>query len=163
MKRILIALCALVIAGSAALTAEADSDASYSPVFVEEYNYGNFDELGMNKIYQLSPSDDPRLIPTEDFELGGRHYFLLELIRSDEVCADGCGTVTYTAVFGSDKLPKYKGATDPAEAYSDPLDLKSMLIVGVVMLVLVANAMLESRKQAHHPVGAVCSRAAQRK
>lgn len=76
MKRIFTILCAiaLVIAGDVPLSAEAGSGASYSPIFVEEYNYGDFDELGITKTYQLSPSDDPRLIPTEDFELGGRRY-----------------------------------------------------------------------------------------
>lgn len=99
---------------------------------------------------------------------GGR-YFLLDLIQTDEVCADVCGTVTYTAVFGSEKLPgKAKSrdtmcAAGSAEAYSDPSGLKSMLIVGVVILALVIGAMLESRKHTHHPVGAVCSQAAQRK
>ncbi len=37
----------------------------------------------MSKVYRLSPSDDLKLIPTEDFELNGRRHFLMELIRED--------------------------------------------------------------------------------
>lgn len=49
-------ILALFIAESTAVTADADSDASYSPIFVKEYNHGDFDELGINKTHQLSPS-----------------------------------------------------------------------------------------------------------
>ena len=76
MKRILTTLCALalVMAGSAtALAAEAASDSSYYPISVEEYTYGDFDELRINKTYQLSLGDDPSLIPTEDFKIGRAH------------------------------------------------------------------------------------------
>ena len=72
MKRIFTILCALalVMAGSAtalaAEPAEGGQSASYYPISVEEYTYGDFDELRINKTYQLSLSDDPSLIPTED-------------------------------------------------------------------------------------------------
>ena len=91
MKRILTTLCALalVMAGSAtALAAEAASDSSYYPISVEEYTYGDFDELRINKTYQLSLSDDPSLIPTEDFVRNGRRYYLLDMTRKDEVGVD---------------------------------------------------------------------------
>ena len=91
MKRILTTLCALalVMAGSAtALAAEAASDSSYYPISVEEYTYGDFDELRINKTYQLSLGDDPSLIPTEDFTRNGRHYYLLDMTRKDEVGVD---------------------------------------------------------------------------
>jgi len=58
------------------------------PVSVEEYTYGPLDELRINKVYQLSLSDDPSGIPTGDFDRNGRHYFLLDLIRQDEVGVD---------------------------------------------------------------------------
>ena len=63
MKRIFTILCALaiVMAGSATALAaepEAGQSASYYPVSVEEYTYGDFDELRINKTYQLSLSDD---------------------------------------------------------------------------------------------------------
>ena len=93
MKRILTILCALaiVMAGSATAMAaepEAGQSASYYPVSVEEYTYGDFDELRINKTYQLSLSDDPSLIPTEDFVRNGRRYYLLDMTRKDEVGVD---------------------------------------------------------------------------
>lgn len=102
MKHILTTLCALalVMAGSAtALAADATSgqNASYYPISVEEYTYGDFDELRINKTYQLSLSDDPSLIPTGDFTRNGRHYYLLDMTRKDEVGVDiqtHTGTVT---------------------------------------------------------------------
>ncbi len=82
MKRIFTILCALalVMAGSATALAaepEAGQSASYYPVSVEEYTYGDFDELRINKTYQLSLADDPSLIPTEDFIRNGRRYSAL--------------------------------------------------------------------------------------
>ena len=93
MKRIFTILCALaiVMAGSATALAaepEAGQSASYYPVSVEEYTYGDFDELRINKIYQLSLADDPSLIPTEDFIRNGRRYYLLDMTRKDEVGVD---------------------------------------------------------------------------
>ena len=93
MKRIFTILCALalVMAGSATALAaepEAGQSASYYPVSVEEYTYGDFDELRINKTYQLSLSDDPSLIPTEDFIRNGRRYYLLDMTRKDEVGVD---------------------------------------------------------------------------
>ena len=98
MKRIFTILCALalVMAGSAtALAAEAPSGQtpSYYPISVEEYTYGDFDELRINKVYQLSLADDPSLIPTEDFVRNGRRYYLLDMTRKDEV---GVDIQTYT-------------------------------------------------------------------
>ncbi len=63
MKRILTTLCALalVMTGSAtALAAEAASDSSYYPISVEEYTYGDFDELRINKTYR-GPKNGPVL------------------------------------------------------------------------------------------------------
>ena len=92
MKRILTILCALAIimAGSAAALAVDDpgQSASYYPISVEEYTYGDFDEPRVNKVYQLSLADDPSLIPTEDFVRSGRRYYLLDMTRKDEVGVD---------------------------------------------------------------------------
>ena len=66
----------------------AGPSASYYPVSVEEYTYGDFDELRINKTYQLSLADDPSLIPTEDFVRNGRRYYLLDMTRKDEVGVD---------------------------------------------------------------------------
>lgn len=95
MKRILTTLCALaiVVAGSVpALAADADANpgqnASYYPISVEEYTYGSLDEPRIEKVYQLSLSDDPSGIPTEDFVRGGRLYYLLDMTRKNEVGVD---------------------------------------------------------------------------
>ena len=83
-KRIATLLCALSAVMITATLPALAADQHY-PVSVEEYTYGPFDELRINKVYQLSLSDDPSGIPTEDFERNGRRYFLLDLIRQDEV------------------------------------------------------------------------------
>ena len=105
MKRIFTILCALAIimAGSAtALAAEnTGQSASYYPISVEEYTYGDFDELRINKVYQLSLLDDPSLIPTEDFVRNGRRYYLLDMTRQDEVGVD-IQTHTETVTQASD-------------------------------------------------------------
>ena len=54
----------------------------------EEYTYGDFDEPRIDKVYQLSLSDDPSGIPTEDFVRNGRLYYLLDMTRKDEVGVD---------------------------------------------------------------------------
>jgi hypothetical protein len=62
MKRILTILCALaiVMAGSAtalaAEPAEGGQSASYYPISVEEYTYGDFDELRINKTLPVGRS-----------------------------------------------------------------------------------------------------------
>ena len=107
MKRIFTILCALaiVMAGRAtalaAEPAEGGQSASYYPISVEEYTYGDFDELRINKTYQLSLSDDPSLIPTGDFTRNGRHYYLLDMTRKDEVGVD-IQTHTETVTQASD-------------------------------------------------------------
>ena len=108
MKRILTALCALALfaAGATpALAAESSLPSSYYPISVEEYTYGPFDELRINKVYQLSLSDDPSLIPTEDFERGGRHFYLLDMTRKEEVGVDvQTHTETVTLASDTDKM-----------------------------------------------------------
>lgn len=95
MAMLLCALCALVSATTLpALAAE-----QHYPVSVEEYTYGPLDELRINKVYQLSLSDSPSGIPTEDFERNGRHYYLLDMIRQDEV---GVDTQTHTETITMD-------------------------------------------------------------
>ena len=108
MKRVLTAMCALVLlmAGCmpalAAVAPSPEPDQScYYPIKVEEYTYGSFDEPRINKVYQLSLSDDPGLIPTGDFERGGRQFYLLDMTRKDEVGVDS-RTHTETVTLSSD-------------------------------------------------------------
>lgn len=97
MKRIVITLCALtlLLAGcTPAFAAEAPQSSPeperscYYPIKVDEYTAGPLDELRIDKVYQLSLGDDPSGIPTGDFERGGRHYYLLDITRKDEVGVD---------------------------------------------------------------------------
>ena len=55
---------------------------------MEEYTYGSLDEPRVEKVYQLSLSDDPSGIPTEDFVRNGRLYYLLDMTRKNEVGVD---------------------------------------------------------------------------
>ncbi len=97
MKRIVITLCALalLLAGcTPAFAAEAPQPSPepelscYYPIKVDEYTAGPLDEPRIDKVYQLSLGDDPSGIPTGDFERGGRHYYLLDMTRKDEVGVD---------------------------------------------------------------------------
>lgn len=62
--------------------------ASFYPIFVEEYTYGPLDELRIDKVYQLSRNDDPKDIPTGDFDRGGYHYTLLDVVKTDQSKTD---------------------------------------------------------------------------
>ena len=85
MKRVRTLLMAALLAGLLALPAHA---ATFYPISVEEYTYGPFDELRIDKVYQLSRSDDPKDIPTEDFDRGGLHYVLLDVVKTDQSDTD---------------------------------------------------------------------------
>ena len=56
------------------------------PVEVTEYMEGNSSRL--KKIYVLTPTDDPSLIPTEDFDREGQTYTLLDITRQDQMETD---------------------------------------------------------------------------
>lgn len=98
-KRILMLLCTAVLALSITAPPALAAGGPFYPISVEEYTYGSFDELRINKVYQLSLSDDPSRIPTEDFERNGRRYFLLDMIQEDEV---GVDTQDYTDTITQD-------------------------------------------------------------
>ena len=85
MKRVRTLLLAALMAGLLALPAHA---ASFYPISVEEYTYGPLDELRIDKVYQLSRSDDPKDIPTEEFDRGGLHYVLLDVVKTDQSDTD---------------------------------------------------------------------------
>ncbi|MFG6350907.1 MAG: hypothetical protein K1W21_04635, partial [Oscillospiraceae bacterium] len=92
MKRASIPILAALMACLLALPAYA---ATYYPISVEEYTYGPFDELRIDKVYELSRSDDPADIPTEDFDRNGLHYTLLDVVKTDQADTD---TKDYTEV-----------------------------------------------------------------
>jgi len=86
-KHMALLLCALMVLASCATLPALAAEQHY-PVSVEEYTYGPLDEPRINKVYQLSLSDDPSGIPTGDFDRNGRHYYLLDMDRKDEVGVD---------------------------------------------------------------------------
>ena len=99
-KRVAILMYAAVLTlGLTVVPVMASAD-PFSPVEMETYTYGPFDELRINKVYRLSVTDDPSGIPTEDFEHGGCHYYLLGMVVDDT----DSDMVTYTAIFGSAEL-----------------------------------------------------------
>ena len=90
-RRISMLLCAAVLtlcmASPPALAADR-SAACYYPIEVESYTAGDFDQPRIRKVYQLSLSDDPAGIPTEDFEEYGMTFHLMEMTRKMEVGTD---------------------------------------------------------------------------
>ena len=90
-RRISMLLCAAVLmlcmASPPALAADR-SAACYYPIEVESYTAGDFDQPRVRKVYQLSLSDDPAGIPTEDFEEYGMTFHLMEMTRKTEVGVD---------------------------------------------------------------------------
>ena len=85
MKKAATFFAAALMVGLLALPAHA---ASFYPVAVEEYTYGPLDELRIDKVYQLSRNDDPKDIPTGDFDRGGYHYTLLDVVKTDQSDTD---------------------------------------------------------------------------
>ena len=67
--------------------AQAEPPALY-PTEVLEYTAEDLDEPRISKTYELSPTDDPALIPTGDFERSGRVYTLLDIIKEDQTETD---------------------------------------------------------------------------
>ena len=130
-KRVMILLCASVLTLGLTAAPAMASAGLYSPIEVETYTYGPFDEPRVNKVYRLPAADDPSGIPTEDFERGGRRYYLLDMI----IANTDHETVTYTAVFGSVELARAAGpqALDGAD---DSLGLLFLLscVGGVIMV-----------------------------
>lgn len=87
--RLLCILAALLCVTTSALAADSEARSTQLyPISVEEYTEGDFDELRIKKVYQLSLSDDPAGIPRSDFERNGHLFHLLDLIRKDEVGVD---------------------------------------------------------------------------
>ena len=137
-KRIAMLLCTAALTLGLTAAPVMASAGPFSPIEVETYTYGPFDELRINKVYQLSVTDDPSGIPTDDFEQGGRRYYLLDMTVAN---ADN-ETVTYTAVFGSVELSRTSGQPEYQALYTETdtgLDLLLILIcAGAVMIVVAA-------------------------
>lgn len=77
--------CLLTCPALAADTALLLPDALY-PAEVNEYADG--EEMRLERIYLLSPADDPANIPTADFDRKGWHYTLLDVTRQENTRSD---------------------------------------------------------------------------
>ena len=71
----------------------------YTPDQVESYTVGDFDQMQIRKIYQLSSTDDPAYISTRDFELNGWSYHMVEMDKEEQD-----GQITYTVIFNGTKI-----------------------------------------------------------
>ena len=91
---------------TATAPAQTEPPALY-PTEVLEYTAGDLDEPRISKTYELSPTDDPALIPTEDFERSGRVYTLLDIIKEDQTETD---SKYYTETVTLDSKSKDMGA-----------------------------------------------------
>ena len=144
-KRILMLLCAAVLAISIAAPPALAAGGPFYPVSVEEYTYGSFDELRINKVYQLSLSDDPSGIPTEDFVRDGRRYYLLDLIKEDEV---GVDTQDYTDTVTQDSdtndLSVVLKQLDPHREVTTEDGYTGLLALDYTSVTVEAKALIES-------------------
>ena len=142
-KRIAMLLCTAVLSLGLTAAPAMASAGPFNPIEVETYTYGPFDELRIHKVYQLSQSDDPSGILTEDFEQGGRHYFLLDMTIAS---ADN-ETVTYTAIFGSVELARTSGQPGHQALYTETdTDLGLLLILICAGAAMIAVAALRDIK-----------------
>ena len=155
-KRIVMLLhIAVLTLGLTVLPVMASADLP-RPVEVETYTYGPLDELRINKVYQLTATDDPSSIPTEDFERNGRRYYFLDMIADN---TDG-EVVTYTVVYSSVELTRdaeYVGASGQSEfqpfdvdffrKVTDPDLLPLFVCVGCTVMAVVIEFCANKTKQ----------------
>ena len=110
-KRIVTLLCSAVLTLGLTASPVMASDGPLRPTEVESYTYGPLDELRISKVYQLSITDDPSGIPTEDFVSGNRRYYLLDM-TADNTDRE---VVTYTVIFGSEEFRDEKYAESSSQ------------------------------------------------
>ena len=105
--------------------------ASLYPVSEEVYTYGSFDELRIDKVYELTLFDDLADIPTGDFDRGSYHYTFLNMVKTDQGETDTSGkTLIYTVTFVCQGEAKTSGQGQPEGANS--LDLRLLIILPVL-------------------------------
>ena len=135
MKRAAAFFAAALMVGLLTVQAHA---ASLYPVSEEVYTYGSFDELRIDKVYELTRFDDPADIPAGDFDRDGYHYTFLNMVKTDQSETDANGntvtighdTVIYTATFVCRGKAKTSGQNQPEGI--DSLDLWLLIILPVL-------------------------------
>ena len=136
MKRAAAFFAAALMVGLLTVQAHA---ANLYPVSEEVYTYGSFDELRIDKVYELTPFDDPADIPTGDFDRDGYHYTFLNVVKADQSETDANGntvtighdTVIYTATFVCQGEAKTSGQNQVEGA--DSFDLCLLIILAVLL------------------------------
>ena len=135
MKRAAAFFAAALMVGLLTVQAHA---ANLYPVSEEVYTYGSFDELRIDKVYELTRFDDPADIPTGDFDRDGYHYTFLNVVKTEQSETDATGntvtighdTVIYTATFVCRGEVKTNGQNQPEGA--DSLDQRLLIILPVL-------------------------------
>ena len=135
MKRAAVFFAAALMVGLLTVQAHA---ASLYPVSEEIYTYGSFDELRIDKVYELTLFDDPADIPTGDFDRDGYRYTFLNMVKTEQSETDANGntvatdhdTVIYTATFVCRGKAKTSGQNQPVGTES--LDLCLLIILPVL-------------------------------
>ena len=128
MKIVATIFAAALMAGLLTVQAHA---ASLYPASEEVYTYGPFDELRIDKAYELTRFDDPADIPTGDFDRDGYHYTFLNMVKTDQGETDTSGkTVIYTVTFVCQGEAKTDGQNQPEGA--DGLDLRLLIILPIL-------------------------------
>ncbi len=84
--RIAALLCAVGV--TLAVTIPAMAAEAFYPVSVDSCTIAGFDQPCIRKVYQLSLSDDPSGIPTDDFEQNGYRYHLTDMTQAHDVGVD---------------------------------------------------------------------------
>lgn len=80
--------CTMTCPALAAEPAE-DSATGHAPLYpVEVLEHTEGDSRRLEKVYLLTPADDPAAIPTADFDREGWHYTLLDVTRQDNSQTD---------------------------------------------------------------------------
>ena len=135
MKRAAVFFAAALMVGLLTVQAHA---ASLYPVSEEVYTYGPFDELRIDRVYELTRFDDLADIPTGDFDRGGYRYTFLNMVKTDQSGTDANGntvtighdTVIYTVTFVCRGKAKASGQSQPEGDNS--LDLRLLIILPIL-------------------------------
>ena len=84
--RIAALLCAVGVIFT--ITGPALAAEAFYPISVDSCTVAGFDQPCIKKVYQLSLSDDPAGIPTDDFEQNGYLYHLTDMTQAHDVGVD---------------------------------------------------------------------------
>ena len=112
-RRFFVTLCVLALFATAAVPVSAAEWNPYQPVRTEMFTSGESEAVHIERIYRLSPVDDPSGIPTRDFEDHGWVYHMVDMSSEEETGTDSRQiTRTVTKSSETDKMEKILKALD---------------------------------------------------